>query len=101
MTTDLHRLYEKYSGYVGELQDDFARHVGPDVAEAYRPRRMSFDDFCRTWAAWGQIAGVQQMWQRRFEAGYGIAAEELTHRLRTALCPGNSPIAAASLGKAA
>jgi len=100
MTTDLHSLYDKYAEYVRRLQEDFSRHVGPNVAEPYRPRLMSFDEFCRAWEAWGNVEGRQETWRRRFEDGYDVAAEHLTRRLEAALRPRGDAVPA-SLDRAA
>lgn len=101
VTTDLQRLYEKYAKYVACLQDDFARHVGPNVAPAYRPKLLSFDDFCRAWESWGALKGTQEMWQRRFEVGYWVEAEALSKRLRAILSGLDAQAPDSSAGRAA
>jgi len=101
MTTDLRSLYEKYADYVRRLQEDFSRHVGPNVAEPYRPRLMTFDEFCRAWQAWGNVEGRQEMWRRRFEDGYEAVAEELLRRLRAGLRRQDHGASDTSVGRAA
>jgi hypothetical protein len=85
MTDDLKSLYGKYADFVIALYADLDRTAGQPVAPDYKTPLLSFDDFRRTWEAWGRTGGLQDVWRQRFEAGYVRAAAGLCARLESIL----------------
>jgi hypothetical protein len=100
MTHDLESLYQKYASFVACLHTELDRTAGRPVASAYRTPLLSYDDFCHMWREWSQTAGLQDLWQRRFEAGYAAVAAAFRARLEAAIgggrpCASTPPRAAA------
>ena len=87
-------VHPSYVEYVTQLH--CALSMGPNrpVAEAYRVKRLSLEEFCIVWERWGETPDLQESWATRFSRGYVADARANLKRFNAVLANETSRAAA-------
>src|SRR5579862_2334974 len=85
MRSGADQIFELYSRYVADLQRSLSALPSGAIADKFRVRCLSPEQFVLMWTSWDHCPSLQDEWKERFKAGYAADSDSISNRLAAKL----------------